>query len=107
MEGCSVLSGGVVSFSWMWGHQHLDWLSGDGRPELDYVSPCAIFAVAVMWCVCVVVGDLVGDAGPWSLLLARDLLLGEFVPSWCGRGFRCGRGAWWCLPCCACGWGLG
>ncbi|MED6241480.1 hypothetical protein ATANTOWER_015900 [Ataeniobius toweri] len=31
-------------------------------------------------------GGVVGDGGPECLLLAEDLLLGEFVPSWCGVG---------------------
>ncbi|MED6240873.1 hypothetical protein ATANTOWER_029973 [Ataeniobius toweri] len=59
---------------------------GDGRAELDNVSPWAIIAVVVMWCVCVVAGAVVGDAGPGCLTLAQDLLPGEFVLSWCGVG---------------------
>ncbi|MEQ2196600.1 hypothetical protein XENOCAPTIV_005035 [Xenoophorus captivus] len=76
----------VVSSSWMWGHRHLDRLSGNGRAELDNVSPWAIVVVVVLWCVCVVAGGVVGDGGPRDLLLARDPLPGEFVPSWCGVG---------------------
>ncbi|MEQ2286994.1 hypothetical protein AMECASPLE_007988 [Ameca splendens] len=41
MGGCSVWVGGCVSSSWMWGHQHLDRLRGDGRAELDNVSTWA------------------------------------------------------------------
>ncbi|MEQ2257323.1 hypothetical protein ILYODFUR_033674 [Ilyodon furcidens] len=76
-----MLCGGVVSSSWMWVHRHLDRLSGDGRAELDNVSPWAIVAVAVRWCVCVAVE---GVAGPGCLSLAGALLLGKFVPSGCG-----------------------
>ncbi|MED6268886.1 hypothetical protein CHARACLAT_027273 [Characodon lateralis] len=57
----------------MWDHRHLDQLSGDGRAELDDVSPLAIVATAVMWCVCVVVGGVVRDDGPECLPLAGDL----------------------------------
>ncbi|MEQ2287970.1 hypothetical protein AMECASPLE_018211 [Ameca splendens] len=64
---------------------HLDWLSSDGRTELDNVSPWAIVAVAVMWCIGVVARGVVGRM-VGSLQLAVDLLLGEFVPSWCGFG---------------------
>ncbi|MED6259554.1 hypothetical protein ATANTOWER_025084, partial [Ataeniobius toweri] len=52
MGDSSVWGEGVVSSSWMWGHRHLDRLSGNGRAELDDVSTWAIVSVAVMWCVC-------------------------------------------------------
>ncbi|MED6240567.1 hypothetical protein ATANTOWER_023387 [Ataeniobius toweri] len=50
----------------MWIHRHLNRLSSDGGTELVNVSPWAIIAVAVMWC----------------LPLAGELLPGEFAP--CG-----------------------
>ncbi|MEQ2285018.1 hypothetical protein AMECASPLE_027531 [Ameca splendens] len=40
-----------------------------------------------MWCVCVDAGGVVGAAGSSCVPLGlRDLLPGEFVPSWCGVG---------------------
>ncbi|MEQ2168698.1 hypothetical protein GOODEAATRI_017499 [Goodea atripinnis] len=48
----------------MWGHRYLNRLSSDGRAELDNVSPWAIIAVVVMWCVCVIAGGVWGTSAP-------------------------------------------
>ncbi|MEQ2164156.1 hypothetical protein GOODEAATRI_003651 [Goodea atripinnis] len=89
---------------WLWplGHRHLDRLRGGGGAELDNVSPCYRCSGSDVVCLCGC-GGMVGDTGPECLSLARDLLP---ILLW-GRGFLCGRGDRWCLPCCACGLELG
>ncbi|MED6247713.1 hypothetical protein ATANTOWER_014302 [Ataeniobius toweri] len=59
-----------------------------------------------MVCLCGCGGG-VGDAGLECLPLARDVLLGEFVPSWCGVGGSVvSSGMDGFCPFCACGRGL-
>ncbi|MEQ2198453.1 hypothetical protein XENOCAPTIV_013116 [Xenoophorus captivus] len=64
----------------MWGHWQLNQLSSDGGAELVNVSPWAVIAVAVMWCVCLVLvwgrGFLCEHGAPAVILLGSCSVAG-------------------------------